>query len=798
MHSRLLSGRFLFFKSADRQALALASVVLLIALFSTLPALAQDAPPQLEYARLATAVDRLEAQLASLRGQIDQTRLDPEELVFELGFDPDEIIAFVRDEIVFHPYEGLLRGMRGTLMNRAGNSLDQALLLAFMLKSAGSDARIVRGEIDADAISGLLARTAAAPPPEDLSGMAAAISSEFGPEALEALQSADDIDWAESELAARSRQTAATLLKNLKSAELRIAESAPLDEALLASLRQYFWVEYRTGPGDPWLAAHPAFAEAVPEVAALEYMADQVDEKYQHTLTFSAWIRSRVGNKVEAHRLMKPWTRPSANLHGVTLSWRNHPSGLTPGTLANLEEALDEGQIFTAVFNGAPAPGNTAFDLKGRTVDPMALGQGSFGAAGLFAELSDKMESAAGEVGDSPDDQPLLALEAMWIEFTLTTPSGRETRHRRYLLAPGNKNMTPAEKLWPLLSEQVYLVNTGRMPPRYMAERFLAAGEASMSIYKALAHKLLEPDEGTPLPDNDVPQDFGPMALYTLMDVNPMAAEGAITIRHQPAIVGIRNGLKGVDTAFSAVDVVENRMLHLVHSEDGLKHVPTAALERGVWETGVEMVPGRIRDPQAQAVTTTNTFEVFRRAREQGIELKVIAPATGDQLTAATAGLDPRIRTVLAHDLEAGFAVIVPASRPDGVSMTGWWRVDPVTGTTLGMTSDGFGQDVVEYLIDVTGIAFNMVQALGGLMKCEEEPNDVKKMCCLVDAHINNVAGLGFGSLMGATVGSAGAAVFDIVNFGMTEATGAVFGEKNAKGLMPNLGFACDKMVGGQ
>lgn len=793
MQSRFLSRRFGFAKRVHCQASVLAFAAL-IAVFSTMSARAQDEPSELEYARLATAIDRLEGQLASLRGQIDQTRLDPEELVFELGFDPEEIVAFVRDEIVFHPYEGLLRGMRGTLMNRAGNSLDQALLLAFMLKSSGFDARIVRGEIGADSVAELLARTAAAPPPGDLSGMAAAIRSEFGPEALETLQSADDIDWAETELADRARQTAATLLEQLKSAELEVADAAPLDESLLASLRQYFWVEYRTGPGDPWLAAHPAFAEAVPEVTALEYMADQVDEKYQHKLTFSAWIRSRVGTRVEEHRLMRPWTRPSANLHGVTLAWRNHPSGLTPQTLTNLEEALDEGQIFTPVFNGAPAPGNTAFDLKGRTVDPMALGQGSFGAAGLFAELSNKMESAAGEVGDRPDDQPLLALEAMWIEFTMTTPSGRETRHRRYLLAPGNENMTPAEKLWPLLSEQVYLVNTGRMPPRYMAERFLAAGEASMGVYKALAHKLLEPDEGTPLPDGDVPQDFGPMALYELMDVNPMAAEGVITVRHQPAIVGMRNGLKGVDTAFASVDVVDNRMLHLVHGEDGLKHAPVAALRRGVWETGIETVPGRMRDPEATSML--NTFEVFRRARDQGIKISVIAPATGEALAAATSDLDPRIRIVVEHDLESGYAVIVPATRPEGVSMTGWWRVDPASGTTLGMTADGFGQDVVEYLIEVTGIAFNMVQALGGLMKCDELTDNVQKMCCLVEAHINNVAGLGFGSLMGATVGSAGAALFDIVNFGMTEATGAAFGAENAKGLMPTLDLSCKKMQG--
>lgn len=781
------------FRRAFRRAVGTIGCIAMAALLiATLPSVAQepqkpDAGP--DYARFAEAVDRLEARLSRLRGQVDQTRFDPDELIFELAFDSDEIISFVRDEIAFHPYEGLLRGMRGTLMNRAGNSLDQALLLAYMLKSAGADARIVRGELGPEAVKMLLGRSAAAPEPEDLAELTPVIRDEFGARALE---TGAAIEWADTRLAARARETASVLTARLETAGIMLPATASLDGALLEALKQYFWVEYRTGPGDPWASVHPAFGEGAPEVEPLEYMADSIDEKYQHRLTFSAWIRQRTGDKVAEHRLMKPWTRPSANLHGVTISWRNHPSGLTPETLANLDEALDDSQIFTPVFNGAPAPGAMAFDLKGRTIDPMALGSGSFGAAGLFAELSNKMESAAGGIDGGPDAGPLLELEAMWIEFVLTSPSGRRITHRRYLLAPGHEGMTPAEKLWPLLSEQVYLVNTARMPPAYLADRFLAAGAESMEIYKALAHKLLAPDEGTPLPESDIPQDFGPMALYRLMAENPLADAGLFAVRHEPSIVGLRNGLRDADTAFSAVDIVHNRMLHLRHDDGGLVQVPTAALHRGVWETGVETVPGKLRG--AEPRVALNTFEIFQRAADQDIELRVIKPGDdpgGD-------GLDRAAAAVIGHDLEAGYAIVLPERMPEGVRMNGWWRVDPASGTTLGMTADGFGQDVVEYLIDVTGIAFNLVQALGGLMKCEELTDNVQKMCCLVEAHINNVAGLGFGSIMGATVGSAGAALFDIVNFGMTEATGAAFGEENARGLMPTLDLSCKKMEGTQ
>jgi len=760
----------------SHQAFLLALTLLLIAGLWTSPALAQDDTSELDYARLAAAVEQLETRLSSLRDKIDQTRFDADELVFELDFDPDAIVDFVRSGIAFHPYEGLLRGMRGTLMSRAGNSLDQSLLLAYLLKSAGFDARIVRGELDDTGVASVLAQVRQAESQEDLAGLSEAIGEIFGPEALERGATVDLEDGA---LAQKSGQVVERLRRQL--AEVGVTLDAdPLAQRLAEATATYFWVEHRAGPGDEWQTVHPVFAAGGgPKTEPLEYMADSVDDRYHHTLTVEAWIRQRQGDTFRNHRLMTAWKRPAANLHGVEISYRNHAASITPETLANLDQALDDDEILTPVFRGAPAPGAMAFDLKGQIIDPMVMGSGSFGAAGLFAELSDKMQSATESVEAREDGRPIFALDAMWLEFTLTTPSGRETRYRRYLLAPGAHADALIDKLWPLLSEHVYVVNTGSMPLDYLADRYLAAGSESMGMYKALAHKLLLPDAGTSMPNTDIPQDFGPLALYRLMGQSPSGG-GVISVRHVPAIVGLRNGLRGIDTAFSAVDVVENRMLQLRLTEAGVSHDPSAALARGVWETAVETLPGQLR---AAGNTVTNAFEVFEKARAQGIGLRVVEP--GKTLPEA---LPAGVQRVLQHDLDNGFAVVLPEQRPDGVTMTAWWRIDPVSGTTLGMTADGYGQDVVEYLIEVTGIAFNMVQAIGGLMKCEKETDNVVKMCCLVEAHINNVTGLGFGSLLGATVGTAGAAVFDIVNYGMQGATG--------KGIGPSFQLQCDQFAG--
>ena len=67
----------------------------------------------------------------------------PKRCSISLDYEAEFILDYVSNDIAFQPYEGVLRGVAGTLRARAGNSLDQSILLASVLKSAGYDARVL-------------------------------------------------------------------------------------------------------------------------------------------------------------------------------------------------------------------------------------------------------------------------------------------------------------------------------------------------------------------------------------------------------------------------------------------------------------------------------------------------------------------------------------------------------------------------------------------------------------------------------------------------------------------------------
>jgi hypothetical protein len=79
------------------------------------------------------------------------------------------------------------------------------------------------------------------------------------------------------------------------------------------------------------------------------------------------------------------------------------------------------------------------------------------------------------------------------------------------------------------------------------------------------------------------------------------------------------------------------------------------------------------------------------------------------------------------------------------------------------MTGDGYGQEMQEYLEVLEGM-INTFKGLGdavnALKECENKPSFETKLCCVVEAHINNVAGGSFGGILGATTGGAGGKLF--------------------------------------
>jgi hypothetical protein len=757
----------------------------LAAMFAAKPSLGEEAGVAVDYDTLAISIDEMSKKLQALRGAIDQTRFDPDQWLGALDYDSQEVLTAVSTHIVFQPYPGVLRGVAGTLRAGAGNSVDQALLLAYLLKSAGYDARIVRGALSDDEAARLLSTVNIAAPQNSLGYLEPFMKTQFGEQAV---RSPSAMNWRDTELYKQSSAVADSLIEALSSAGITF-EAVDVTAKMLDYTRSYFWVQHRDGSNDDWSDAHPAFGTHTPptDIAAEEFFTESIPAKYQHRLTVRAVLAQRRMDKLTLHQLMTPFTQPVANLHGVVLNYRNHPDGLNIETLADVESAVRSTQFLMPTFNGTVAPGALAFDLKGRVVDSMALGSG--GAAGFFATLSDRMEAATGTVTDPDDPVSVFSLDSMWLEFSFDSPDGTNISYRRYLLPPRSaESSSVTELLWPLITDHTYLVNTGRQPLDYLADRYLQAGIVGNDWYKTLIHKFTQPDKGTLMPRDPPPKDFIPLSQYQLMDADPLGSTNIVTYRAMPNLLGIRRGYRDANTAFVGVDIVANEMSHVWYESGKIWQERQAAFRRGVWDTSVESVPGRSMN--LEALRTANTIGIFQAASEQNIETIVISPKQDAILEEL--GLTVGAARSMRDDLANGYTIAVPARTPDDVTMTGWWRIQPETGETLGMTADGFGQSVVEYLIDVTNTAFGMVQALNSLKACDAQSNNVAKMCCLVEANINNIAGLGIGSLIGSTVGAAGGALFSIVDYGTQAATAAAFGE--SRGLMPQASLGCEQM----
>jgi RHS repeat-associated protein len=96
--------------------------------------------------------------IASLPGTtLASTAEDAPDVVFtqrildkaaELGNDPVLIYEFVRNEMRFEPYFGIMKGPEGTLVSGGGNDYDLAALLVSLLRASGTPARFVRGRIE--------------------------------------------------------------------------------------------------------------------------------------------------------------------------------------------------------------------------------------------------------------------------------------------------------------------------------------------------------------------------------------------------------------------------------------------------------------------------------------------------------------------------------------------------------------------------------------------------------------------------------------------------------------------------
>ncbi len=713
----------------------------------------------LDYQILERNLKLYQDKIVKLKSSIDQTVFNGEKMLINMDFEAQQVIDFMHDKVVFQPYQGLLRGVQGTLNARAGNALDQSVLLASLLNDAGMQTRIATAQLNSTQSLQLLGGFKSAELPQHIG-----LGDDFEQALAQLNHNNKKINWSQTVTAKRYEQALKTLTSTLQKQGVQLPEK-DITKQLLNDSREYFWVEYRLGQSDDWQAAHPALLKGDRfEVQASTYFSDQVPAGYHHQLRVEAFIEQKINDQHKTHALMKAWQKPVANLQNVLITYSNAPSGLRSAANADFNQIIDNSTYFTPMFNGR-AVGTQVFDLKGRVIDAEAM-QSQMGA--LFQTLGDKTLSAIDGISDKK--QPAMQLVAHWLQFTFIQPNGDEYVQKRYIYHQSDSTNDFDAKL-SMITEYALLVNSGEKPLAYLSKVYFDMIEESFPLLKGSVKVVFDQGDVKNLPRSYTDNEFALLTQYQWMNSDPYLSDQTIRYRDGANLIGFKRGYVNKDKAFMAVDIIRNKQRFITHHKGQYLIDGTAAMQHGVWETAGESLPAKILKLNGKGV---DTLSVSEAAQSQNIPWQVIKTQNDVlQLLNISDQTDKQMMKTLSADIEMGYWVVMPKQKPDEELLSAWWRINPHTGETLGMTADGGGQSATEYAIELAAQALFLVRAIGNLKKCDEKTNNLEKLCCLAEAHFNNVGGLAFGGILGASIGTAGAAVFDIVDFTAELATGS-------------------------
>jgi hypothetical protein len=676
---------------------------------------------------------------SDLREALDRSQFSLTERNFAAEFNPDRLADFVRTEIAFEQYPGVLRGATGTLIGRAGNALDQSVLLATLLEEAGYEWRIAQAVLSSDQAAVLVEQMAEAAPPIEPPPAARAIASELlanagytaaaQPEYFSTLAS-----MPADPFVAVTEPDVAFIVEALAEAGIKL-ENGNSVESLIAEAQDYYWVEYRLDGFDEWRPEHPAFVDpAMPGDLQPETTFREVPEELYHRFRFEVFVEQKIGEERFVRPIVSNLEANTAALVGQPFTYQNRPDNLNPEEFSTFEALLADTSIFLPVLNGEIA--GSGFDYDGRIYELDLLGLDRYGATELFQAVSGSVETAIGALGGlaeegeeaPPDPNDYFALTAQWMEYTLIAPGGEEETFRRFVF----DRLPPADRL----NEEALL---GELQPLETAAPELLT-EFTVSVMPAaynsdytlerLSERMLQEVEiinlmGTNPTIAEMPLDKV-AELRPYIDVLLQAAlesgqqrDDAVSYRDRAAIVVHELGLvAGAEqpTQRERIDVVANQRRVLAVVDGGLVPSAEAVIRAGVWETMAERAPlmhlnGRFHDSRM----------ALQQAREAGIPFVVLSPGQPDGV--ATISHDPITEMSVRADLERGYAVIIPQTAISGAESSGWWRVDPATGETLGVVTGGYGLEAVEYVtlffsIAMGGISTGTCIASGSYWGC--------------------------------------------------------------------------------
>jgi transglutaminase-like putative cysteine protease len=611
----------------------------------------------------------------------------------ELGKDVDKIFAFVRDEVRFEAYPGVLRGARGTLMAKAGNSFDQAILLAALLGQNGFQVRYARGTLDEEKAALLVAAMLSTDPSADASS-AAAEPPGFSAELKEGFDKLGQLTAARWVDSVHQLQAALSPKGKLWDDQPR---SLP---DLAADVRDHVWVEYRQD--NNWIALDPAAS-----VAGLK-PGESLAKK---TGTWESI--------------------PTSASHMVTIQVireERGPDGLTTRELLRHEaraEELDAAEVslrFDVTQTGAGWSATPVLLIDARTIRGRpAAGSGVAGAA---PDLGARLFQRPGELPKKTGGE----VTATWLEFKFKSPRGETETVRREIFdrigavarASHREKEAPLATLpekngVPLYagSQYAFSFSSGPIDPELM-NSYLKPHLAALREAYPLSRKLQTENRApTEKEASQLQQLLGSAAASQLGSVARAFHEfswQSLALTHDKrlwehvrfyagsprlAIASMEPRLdeKGALSAVMSLDLRRND-LRVLGKEINPAELAWANVVRGSLDAVLEDTVLRLNLDARARINSFSSVAVLERPREKGNALEAIASL--DEI--ANLKVPEAVRARMTADAGKGI-LLFASTEPIKVRQTermAWWRIDATSGETLGITDTGLHQSMTE------------------------------------------------------------------------------------------------------
>ena len=689
-------------------------------------------PDKLTTTDLANRMESTFTEIEAADRELSRDTFDVEAVAKRVGPDRVRLFEWVRDNTDLVPYRGALRGPTGVLMDRLGNSLDRALLLAELLRTTGASVRLAHGTLSSQTASNLLAvsrpapeRRPMRPSPDFQAALDQAIAAQANTNRLDAarLHKAMDLVAAEAQASAQQFERGVKDQADAIAGLLRTPAtvSKEISDRPSESLRDHWWVQIQQGA--EWLDLDPATPNARPgeaTVAATEFVAPadlpgEVFHEVTIRIIVEQWREHAVKESTVLERRLRPYELLGRNisLRHVPADWPKALDFDNADARTKVEQALMAQTEWVPVLQiGTETMKQHSFTDAGRVNDTPHLGPQS---KTLQSPAGGPLDAFGG--GGDATDEPEGDLSAEWIEYEIRTP-GQPTRSIRRdvfdLIGPAARSAPQVRKpdlagpvkldrALALLGETEILLVTSDLSPEFaihlaatqlldqrepLRELTQAGGNKSRNRLMELAGKLRSTQS----------------ELYSFVLIRHLLSPvGNDVYVDRPNIIsyhkGIRTSDKGEGVLIKDFDIVANDVgIRSAGDTNGFR----TRLVQGVVDTAAEaLVVG-----SCQACGPVGNVSGLWTSTHQQTPWVLLRSLDDPAWERVRLSDDSRRR--VQHDVSGGYTVLVApgSTTAGGRERVGWWRIDPATGGTLGIMASGQGQATLEHALAVGANSF--------------------------------------------------------------------------------------------